>query len=173
MKYWIVLVGIFFSIQGNCPEPFDAQAGKVELSLDSVDEIDYFIVVRSAVKQPVTISFYYKKDRVGSGQDLVRVPVSESFSTVACQKGTCFVVPRYRWCEKVATGGLKPAKVHLVDALKSASIEGLSVSKVGEAPPEKPMVTLTKGRKQVYYFEVTESKAGALRLQSGYSSSKS
>ena len=93
MKYWIVLVGIFFSIQGNCPEPFDAQAGKVELSLDSVDEIDYFIVVRSAVKQPVTISFYYKKDRVGSGQDLVRYRYLNHFRLLPVRRGPVLLCP--------------------------------------------------------------------------------
>ena len=128
MKRCILVLSLVFSIQGNCPEPFEMQAGKVELSLDSVSEIDCFIVLRSVVKQPVTVFFYYKKDRIGSGQDMVTVQASESFSTLACQKGTCFVVPRYRWCEKVATGGLKPAKVHLVDALKGAPIEGISVT---------------------------------------------
>ncbi len=165
MKRCILSIGLVFSIQGNCPEAFEAQAAKVELSLDSIGEIDCFVVLRSIVKQPVTVFFYYKKDRVGSGQDMMTVQASESFSTLACQKGTCFVVPRYRWCEKVATGGLKPAKVHLIDALKGASIEGLSVAKLGEAPPKRPMVRLVQRGKQVHYFEVTESKTGVLRIK--------
>lgn len=173
MNRCVLLLGLVFSIQGNCPERFEAQAAKVELSLDSVGEIDCFVVLRSTVKQPVTVFFYYKKDRIGSGQDIVTIQASESFTTLACQKGTCFVIPRYRWCEKVATGGLKPAKVHLVDALKGASIEGLSVAKLGDVPPKLPMVRLGKREKQVYYFEVTESKTGVLRIHPRASLKKS
>jgi hypothetical protein len=165
MKLCIVMITFFFSMQASCPEAFEDRAGRVELSLDAASDIECFVIIRSALEQPVAVSFYYKKDRIGSGQDVVIVPASESFSTIAGQKGTCFVIPRYRWCEKVATGGLKPAKVHLVDALKGSSIVGVSVTKVGEAPPAKPMARLGQRGREVYSFEVTQSRLGKVRLR--------
>ena len=162
MKSFFFIMGLLCAGSGQiealrsfCPPEFSAQSAKFTTTFPS-ESVTPYLIMRNTTNQNVYITFYYKKDLMGTGQKTVPVPQnSKLFSTITPHKITGFALPRFFWCEKAGTGGIK-SRVRLVDILKSSPIIGFSVTADLKKVPSHPQVTFPDRRKkdEAFHYEI-------------------
>lgn len=152
MKNLIIVISLCSGMFLHAAVPgcgqFSSQIGRFELPLCE-EGFESCLFIYNKTKKDLTITFYYKRDLVGTGQEIVPLPEDQSpKGSIASNKITGFALPRFSWLEKVATGGFGKGKVRLIDILKSSPIVGFSLTTQGASVPQKPMQLLPERRKK-------------------------